>query len=110
MTPSALAAIISGKEDPFDEKLADRAVYHYRIWLKENLYNALDWNGKIYYNTAFRWDKVVSELTMFGFTGGGMYKIAREILAKSAVSNNKITSEFGTSTDCISKFFLLWSA
>ena len=76
VTPSALVAIIQGKESPSDEKLADRAVYHYRTWLKENLCNALDWKSRLYYNTVFHWDKFAFGV---GLAGGSMYKMAKEI-------------------------------
>lgn len=79
ITPASLCAVLSGAAPQKDIEAAESAIFHYASWMKTELYEGLNWTGKLYYNSAFHWDKFVAGFTLFGGSIGGMYKIAKNL-------------------------------
>lgn len=75
MTSESLAKVIDCCENERDAKNADRAIFHYHTWTKNEVYKGLSFKKKVYYHTVFHWGKWVAGFTL----GGGLYKFAKAI-------------------------------
>jgi hypothetical protein len=79
MTSESLTRVLNANEDARDEIKAERAIYHYHSWAKDEVYKGLSTSKKLYYHTLFHWEKWVAGFTV----GGGLYKLAKDISSRN---------------------------
>lgn len=59
------------KQTDEDVERAEQTVVHYYDWTHKQLLRALDWQGLLWYNTLYKWDRTVALLTLGGGVIGG---------------------------------------